>query len=663
MLYTSTARRMGTIAIGLAAFAVQMGHAETTQTATEERQLQEMPELTMASHFIGVPYNCSGVSVSIINPELSQKRGIETLTGALSQTPGVFNLDCGGTWQRGSVSNTVIRGMNRETYTLTMIDGMRISDVNMSGNKMLGITSLFTVGHAEVVKGAQGAVFGSGAIGGVVSMDTPQGTDEQITRIFTEVGSFGTFNSHLTSSGKIDKLSYFVGLGYETTENDPTIYNDIYTNRTGMNDFRQWQGAVRLNYEINDKVNVDFTYRGVDSYFEYPTPYVDYNSWPATIDPHLYNTEDRNHSNLVTAKINAELNDTWTTSFMLGYYNMNYSVHTPEYDFQPNMMSNRRTQIEWRNALKWNDTWTTVAGIAWDRSDYKSANNYVCKDEWQSTLAFFAEQMWSPSESFDASLALRLEHDSVWNNHFTWRYSNSWKVTGKDSPTRIFASVGTGFRAPTYFERHINAYGYIGNPNLDISESIGGDIGIEQKLGENHSMTVTGFWTRIEDEIGESYQGVWPNSYSTFENYSHCTSYGVELAFKGEFNDAWNSGYTANYTFTMPKRNEAGTYATRQMANTARHTINAELHTSPTEKLTLGIGATAAMKRTDYNYEPLDGFFTARLFARYQLTDNVQLHARIENLFDQNYIMTNDYNFGPRQARGLGFFGGVTIEF
>ena len=52
----------------------------------------------------------------------------------------MFTLDGGGTWQRGSVSNTVIRGMNKETYTLTMVDGMRISDVNMSGNKLLGIT-------------------------------------------------------------------------------------------------------------------------------------------------------------------------------------------------------------------------------------------------------------------------------------------------------------------------------------------------------------------------------------------------------------------------------------------------------------------------------------------------------------------------------------------
>ncbi|MCD8063572.1 TonB-dependent receptor [Akkermansia sp.] len=668
MLYTKKALQMGAIAVGFAAFAGQSSLAESakkedSKPSARTETMQVMPELTMASHFVGVPYNRSGVSVSVINPEEFQKAGIETLTGALSQTPGVFTLDGGGTWQRGSVSNTVIRGMNKETYTLTMVDGMRISDVNMSGNKLLGITNLFTVGNVEVVKGAQGAVFGSGAIGGVVAMDTPEGEGDPVTRIFAEAGSFHSFNSHVTSSGKVRKLSYFVGVGFESTENDPTIYPAIYDNRKGMNDFRQWQEAVRLGYDVNDKVKVGFTYRRLDSYFEYPTPYVDYDQWPAVTDPHLYNTEDKNRSNLVTGRVDAEITKLWSTSFMIGHYNMDYSTHTPGFDFQPNVMRNRRFQTEWRNALTWNKKWQTVAGMAWDRSDYMSENNYVAKDEWQSTLAFFAEQMWAPTDNFDASVALRLEHDSVWNNHFTWRYSNSWKVTGKDSPTRIFGSVGSGFRAPTYFEQYAANYGYVGNPDLDVSKSLGGDLGVEQRLADNHYASVTGFWTRINDEIGTKSVGTWPNSYTTYDNFSHATSYGVEVAFKGQFKDAWNSGYYANYTFTMPKRDSIGKYETVQMANTARHTINAEVYTSPVEKLTVGFGVTSAMGRTDYNYARLDNFFTARLFARYQVTDNVALHVRVENLFDQNFIITNDYNFGPRQARGLGVFGGVTVEF
>ena len=141
-----------------------------------------------------------------------------------------------------------------------------------------------------------------------------------------------------------------MGVGFESTENDPTIYPAIYDNRKGMNDFRQWQEAVRLGYDVNDKVKVGFTYRRLDSYFEYPTPYVDYDQWPAVTDPHLYNTEDKNRSNLVTGRVDAEITKLWSTSFMIGHYNMDYSTHTPGFDFQPNVMCNRRFQTEWRNA-------------------------------------------------------------------------------------------------------------------------------------------------------------------------------------------------------------------------------------------------------------------------------------------------------------------------
>ena len=104
MLYTKKALQMGAIAVGLAAFAGQSSLAESakkedSKPSASSETMQVMPELTMASHFTGVPYNRSGVSVSIINPEEFQKAAIETLTGALSQTPGVFTLDGGGTWQ------------------------------------------------------------------------------------------------------------------------------------------------------------------------------------------------------------------------------------------------------------------------------------------------------------------------------------------------------------------------------------------------------------------------------------------------------------------------------------------------------------------------------------------------------------------------------------
>ena len=59
MLYTKKALQMGAIAVGLAAFAGQSSLAESVnkedaKPVARTETMQVMPELTMASHFVGV---------------------------------------------------------------------------------------------------------------------------------------------------------------------------------------------------------------------------------------------------------------------------------------------------------------------------------------------------------------------------------------------------------------------------------------------------------------------------------------------------------------------------------------------------------------------------------------------------------------------------------
>ena len=58
MLYTKKALQMGAIAVGLAAFAGQSSLAESakkedSKPSVRTETMQVMPELTMASHFVG----------------------------------------------------------------------------------------------------------------------------------------------------------------------------------------------------------------------------------------------------------------------------------------------------------------------------------------------------------------------------------------------------------------------------------------------------------------------------------------------------------------------------------------------------------------------------------------------------------------------------------
>lgn len=674
MIYYQKALQMGAISIGLAALAAgspsyaASKHREASQSPKEKEtaSLPVLPEMTVASHMLGVPYSQTGVSVSVIDPEQFEKRGIETMTGALSKTPGIYMLDGGSIAQRGSVGKMVVRGIGGRGSSTLLVDGMRVSDdMNIVGtgpDDFYGLTELFTLGGLEVVKGPQGAVYGGNTTGAVVSMTTPEGSGKPSLRIYNEAGSNDSYTGYVMSRGTVKKLSYFVAAGYETTKNDTKLVglpSNLSTNDQN-NDFHQWNEALRLDYKVNDDVTLHMTYRRTDARFN--QPYLMQTWYPDVTIDGVERDIFRTRMNVLTTSVDAKVNEFWSTTFMMGYYDRHFqdqqpagvSDHASSYDHS-------KFQTEWRNALTWNKKWTTTLGMAWDRTEM--SGDWL-SEQTESNLAFFGEQLWAPTDAIDLSLALRLEHSTIWGNNFTWRYSNSWKVTGKDSPTRLIGSIGSGFRAPTDFEKYAlysqSGYNWVGNPDLSISRSLGGDIGVEQRIADSHYVTLTGFWTRISNPI---LTAMTPSYDSTWKNAGYATSIGMELSFKGEFDDAWKSGYSVSYTYAMPQDNEG-----HQLVGTARHTINAEIHTSPMEKLTTGFGVTAALKRTDSLYKNpfLDDYCTVRWFARYQVTENLALHVRVENLMNERYttsILTNSPNNVYSQAWGTAVYGGVTLDF
>lgn len=668
---------MSALAVGVALVATGQPALGQTETATAQNNLQAnatpvLPELTVASHYVGVPYNQSGTSVSVIDPQTLEERGVENLTDALASTPGVY---LGATGQYGSTSYMAVRGINLSGGVTAVIDGMRVNDTfNASGcgsygsgpEDIIAGASLFNMGTVELVKGPQGAVYGGNSYGGVLSMDTPEGQGAPSYRLFSEAGSFGSYTGYAQAQGKVKKLGYFVGVGYETTQNDMRYEGDCSPyNPTGKHsNFQQWQEALRLTYDVNDKVKLNTTYRRQDSRYEdLATVYSD------TVE--IGENETKMRSNLLTASVDAELSKVWSTSFMVGYYdrhtNFNWPGQEAWYDYS-------KFQTEWRNALTWNKHWKTAVGMAWDRSEYSVVSDYTTYDFIENNLAWFAEQMWTPTEYLSFSLAGRLEHSTTWNNNATWRFTGSWGVQGKkDASTRLIGSIGSGFRAPTEWERLAEAYQgippyiyhYVGNPDLSISRSLGGEFGIEQRVAKNNYVSLTGFWTRINNII-ESTTDYSTNDV-TWENGSYGIVSGIEAQARGEIATTWKTGYTVNYTYVMPRDSDG-----KQLSGTARHTVNAEIHTSPTDRLTVGAGMTAAMNRTEtYKAKPMDDYVTFRLFARYRVSDNVTLHCRLENLFDERYTVTtssnvyaSDWNNSVSMlGRGFGIFGGVTVDF
>jgi outer membrane cobalamin receptor len=83
------------------------------------------------------------------------------------------------------------------------------------------------------------------------------------------------------------------------------------------------------------------------------------------------------------------------------------------------------------------------------------------------------------------------------------------------------------------------------------------------------------------------------------------------------------------------------------------------------ENTSVGIGA---HQLSDHSWglpsavTPLDGYTLLRIFGSHQLTDSVKLHARIENLLNQEYDLFNGYGSRvPGASRGI--YAGITFDW
>ncbi len=643
------------------AIAMAGGCAFAQSATPAEAPEAELAPVTVSAHEgIAVPYDQTGVSVSVLDVEQLKKEGVFSLSDALNTVPGAYVLPGGGLGQRGGTADLSIRGMNSGQYTLPMVDGMRIFSASNGCNltpNIMGRTDFFSLGSVEVLRGAQGAVFGSGSMGGVIAMETPEGRGEPSHKLFNEVGSFDSYTGNFTAQGQKNDFSYFLSATYTRTNNDIEYADNRFIPLRHAGKYESWQEALRFDFRPHEDDKLTLTCRREDS--EYHNLGADYGAGMA-LDRYNY------RSDLITAKYQAKLTEKWNSTLMAGYYGTNYTFRSSSAYYPDSHPQVRNVQIEWRNAYKWNERHSTVAGFSWNRSDFRTGRadrNTDYNDSLDNTYGIFAEHCYRPTKAWNSSVALRWDQSSVFDGLMTFRAASSYKFN--QERTRAFGSVGTGYMAPQALQRggvfHDGYTTYTGNPGLDCQKDISVDLGLEQQFARNHYVSATLFWSRVTDGILAVYSPygdrcTWVNS------DSHFTIQGVELALRGTWEDRWNTGYRLAYTYTQPKMTDD-----RQIPQTSRQTWSADIHTSPIEGLETGFGLVAALGRNDYNADRLDNYYCLRWFANYKLNEHVSFHLRVENLTDQKFIMSSNGGGtdlgGSLINSGAAVYGGCTLTF
>jgi vitamin B12 transporter len=541
-------------------------------------------------------------AVSVFDPRDWEKRGLLQLRDALNESPGVIATSTGG--QTGALGSVFIRGTNT-AYSQLVVDGMRLSDSTTQLGSMLAASRVFDLGRVEILRGAQGAMYGGESIGGVLWMETARGAGEARGTWFAEAGSFDSFNTALRYEGEHRGLSYFLSAGYEETANDGP-----------MQDFHQGSAAMRFEQRINDSWQAGITYRGVDAFYQARGQ-----------------SEDSLEASLVTVYLNGQVHRDWKTTLHAGFHQEMYdseSLYGFGTDLRAWSLSNDH---EWRVS----ESLVLMGGVFAHRSDYENTyGTAAARDRYGVHIGL----EWESVSDWKHHAALRWEDYDAYGDEMTWRVGTAYhhKATG----TILRAGVGSSFKAPSYLDLFGSVYG-AGNPDLKAESSLGWDIGIEQNIGEHHRVVVTVFHNAIEDRI-DSFAVPMPVN---LPGETH--SQGVEVSLQGNLFDE------------VMRYRIAYTYLPRSMSGHPRHHAHAGLEYQATEKLLLGIGL-HALSDHSWGGSDIDGYAVGRLHASYQLRETIRLHARWENFTNESYLLSDFYGDAV-PAAGSAVFAGVTLEW
>ncbi|HEX5420964.1 MAG TPA: TonB-dependent receptor [Gammaproteobacteria bacterium] len=210
----------------------------------------QLEEIVVSARRRAETFHDAPVTITAFDQQEIDSAGIERPQDFISLTPNVTLVE---TQNQGNAFVT-IRGIsqarNSEPSVAVLIDGVLMSNPAEFNQE------LFDVDHIEVLKGAQGAVYGRNAIGGAIVITTRKPTDEFEGRVQVGRDSGPGYRALVSGSGPLagsDTLKYHAAFAYFDT--DGYIDNPYLGEKADP--YKDISARLRLLWEPNDRLHTD----------------------------------------------------------------------------------------------------------------------------------------------------------------------------------------------------------------------------------------------------------------------------------------------------------------------------------------------------------------------------------------------------------------------
>ncbi|MEM9902690.1 MAG: TonB-dependent receptor [Pseudomonadota bacterium] len=555
----------------------------------------------------------------------------------------------------GGLTQVRIRG-HEGNHTLVLIDGVEVNSVNQGEYDFGGLLTA-DIERIEVLRGPQSSIYGSNAIGGVISITTARADRLGFSGVAS--AGYGTSNTvegllALRQSFENGGLSFSAARqvtdGFDVSGSDGEDDGDRNTTLNLSGD-----------YEIAPGLVVGGTLRSVSRISDFDG----FNFGAATTDdlvfdaPGDYAEVDELFASLFAEAeaLGGRLENRLSFTF----------ADTDRVTFSDDAKSGDNSGI--RRALSYAGTvaldaptvdaanHTLTFAIQYEDERYKDNDADIVfgagqlEERERTQIGYVVEYRGSFDFGLDVQGSVRFDDNDEFEDFTTWALGLSYTLP--NGTTRLHASAGTGVQNPTLIEQFGFLADFQGNPDLEPEQSKSFDIGVEQSFAGGAGLVdITYFVEELTDEISSTSDPVTDLS-RPFNEDGTSDRRGWEVAASYAFSDAFDASLA--YTFLDATDPDGGVEVRRP-----EHELYLQgTYRLPNDRtsITLGMQHVAGLYDLDFRSPSfgaervkLDDYTLVDLSFRHAFNDRLTLTGSITNLTDTAYEEVHGYDTPGREA-------------
>ena len=629
--------------INLTAVAFTVTTLFSVPTLAQNASSDSIETLTVTGTRLPISLTKLPASVSVLSEQEIQASGAVQLTELIRGLPGISIAQSGSP---GGLTEVRVRG-SESNHLLVLIDGVVANDVGQGSLIDLAHISAANVVRIELLRGPQSALWGSGAVGGVLSITTKAGGDSGTTPtvdLIAGIGSQGTYQGSINAATHQGDLSIRTYANYLETDGDNI-------SREGNEDdgYENITAGLNLSYAASDANTFSLRVRNTQYENDYDTTDYIVTGLPTDAD----NVTDGEQLSTKLTWRYAPDTSAWASTLSFDYRRDENDNTTSGAD--AGGTTGERLTLNWTNVYAMNN-WQIAAGGEYLQRLFEQRGPVVYGDPNQkqhdTTTSAFAEITSHLSDTVFTTLSARFDDNSEFDDAFSYRAGVTWQVTPKYA---LFSSIGKAIKTPTFTER----FGYfptsfIGNPELTPEKSEEWEVGVKANW-QSVSAQISAYSATLEDEINGSVYVPEQGLYTADNVDGESRRDGVDI----EVN--WHTSFaklTASYSYLDAEQNNNGVTSTE--LRRARHQ-GALAAYSNLGTDNFNVYAKIAYVGTHYDtyYPPypasaetlaLDAYILASVNLGYQLSNSWALSLKVNNLFDKEYEDIVGYAGQERRA-------------